>query len=251
MNKKIDLKYAIIVPMANESETFKPFTQSLALVLDKIQSGVVFIVVDNVSTDNTKELSEQLAANDPRFISIWAPENKNVVDAYLRGYKAALEYDTPCKYIIEMDAGFSHNPEQIAHFTKKLEQGYECVFGSRFVVGGKIMNSTVYRYFLSKFGTMLSNLLLGTKMKDMTSGFQGFQADIVRKFTQFPLKSEGHFYQTELKYLLRKTHSIEIPITYQMPSSSVSWKSLKNSMSVLVYYFIKRLKNESLTFKKR
>jgi dolichol-phosphate mannosyltransferase len=96
--------------------------------------------------------------------------------------------------------------------------------------------------FLSKTGTILSNLLLGTKMYDMTSGFQGFHANIVEKFAFYELLSKAHFYQTELRYLLRKTRYAEIPIHYRAPSPSVSSKSIINSINVLLHYFILRLK---------
>src|SRR5262249_17335545 len=95
---------------------------------------------------------------------------------------------------------------------------------------------------LSKGGTIASNILLGSKMSDMTSGFQGFHRSVVEKFTNYNLLSKAHFYQTELRYLLRKTHYTEIPIQYKAPSPSVSQKSILNSISVLLHYFFLRLK---------
>lgn len=239
--------FAVIIPMANESLDFEPFANSLTEVLNIIGCGSVYFIIDKVSKDNTFELCNQLTLKDERFITIWAPENKNVVDAYMRGYREALKNNH--KFIIEMDAGLSHDPRALPMFLRVLNEGNECAFGSRFINGGSIFESTWRRSFLSKIGTILSNLLLGTKMYDMTSGFQGFHADIVKKFLEYKLLSKAHFYQTELRYLLRKTRYAEIPIHYRAPSPSVSKKAIYNSINVLFFYFIKRISSESIVIK--
>ena len=232
--------FAVVIPMANEAEDFYSFISSLTNVLDKLECGRVYFVVDKVSKDNTLELCYKLSANDNRFITVWAPENKNVVDAYLIGYKEALK--NMHEFIIEMDAGLSHDPKALPMFLRVLNEGNECAFGSRFINGGSICDSSWKRTFLSKIGTILSNLLLGSKMYDMTSGFQGFHANIVEKFVAYKLLSKAHFYQTELRYLLRKTRYAEIPIHYRAPSPSVSKKAIYNSFDVLFHYFFLRLK---------
>jgi dolichol-phosphate mannosyltransferase len=237
------VNFAVVIPLANEQESFHPFIASLTEVLNKIESGKVYFVVDNVSKDNTLELCKNLSANDNRFCTVWAPENKNVVDAYINGYKEALKHNH--EIIIEMDAGLSHDPKAIPMFLRVLNEGNECAFGSRFINGGSIWDSNWKRTFLSRFGTILANALLGTKMYDMTSGYQGFHAHIVEKFVNYPLLSRAHFYQTELRFLLRKSRFAEIPIHYRAPSPNVSKKAIFNSFNVLFHYFIQRLKFKS------
>ena len=78
-------------------------------------------------------------------------------------------------------------------------------------------------------------------MYDMTSGYQGFHVGIVEKFVRYKLLSEAHFYQTELRYLLRKTRYAEIPIHYRAPSPGVNRKAIRNSLTVLLHYFFLRL----------
>ena len=233
--------------MANEQKDFDPFISSLVKVLNKLECGKVYFVIDRASKDNTFNLCNNLSKQDDRFVTIWAPENKNVVDAYIKGYKEAL--NNKHEFIIEMDAGLSHDPRAIPMFLRVLNEGNECAFGSRFINGGSIKDSNFKRTFLSKSGTILSNILLGTKMYDMTSGFQGFHSNIVEKFVKYNLLSKAHFYQTELRYLLRKTRYIEIPIHYRAPSPSVSKKAIKNSFVVLFHYFFLRLKFKSSVIK--
>ena len=216
----------------------------LRSTLDRVGGGKVYFVVDEVSKDNTRELCEDLAARDPRFATVWAPENKNVVDAYLRGFRAA--YDAGHEIIIEMDGGLSHDPRALPMFLRVLNEGNECAFGSRFCNGGSMADSPLKRRLLSRVGTLLSNWLLGTRMDDMTSGFQGFHRNVIASLLSYPLRSRAHFYQTEIRYLLRKHRYAEVPIHYRAPSNSVSNKAIRNSLQTLAYYFRKRLTGQAV-----
>ena len=225
--------------MANEEPDFLPLVTELKSVLGRLTSGTVYFIVDTVSRDKTLELCQTLSGEDSRFITVWAPENRNVVDAYLRGYREAV--NNGHGIILEMDAGLSHDPRAIPLFLRVLNEGNECAFGSRFINGGSIWKSSIKRIFISKAGTILSNIFLGTTMKDMTSGYQGFHASVVREFLDYKLLSKAHFYQTELRYLLRKKRYREVPIHYRAASPSVSDRAIKNSFSVLFHYLFRRL----------
>ena len=234
-----DNNFAVIVPMANEEEEFHTFTNSLAEVFNQLGSGTAYFVIDNVSKDRTLELSRELEKKDSRFHTVWAPENRSIVDAYIRGLREA--YEKGHDIIIEMDAGMSHDPRAINMFIRVLNEGNECAFGSRFTNGGSMVDSPLFRRSLSKTGTVLTNILLGTRMYDMTSGFQGFHANIVEKIINYPFLSKAHYYQTEMRYLLRKKRYREIPIHYRAPSKSVSNKAIKNAIYVMLHYFKRRL----------
>lgn len=238
-------KWAIVVPMANEEEDFKPFIDMVNFVIDELNPGNVYFIIDKASKDRTLELCQELSAKDPRYVTVWAPENKNVVDAYVKGLRVA--YEAGHEIIIEMDAGLSHDPRAIPMFLRVLNEGNECAFGSRFINGGSMGDSPFKRRLLSKTGTVLANMLLGTKLKDMTSGYQGFHRDVVAKIINHEFKSKAHFYQTELRYLLRKRRMFEVPIHYQAPSPRVSKNAIKNAYQTLFYYFIQRLIGNSPT----
>lgn len=233
------VNWATVVPLANEEEGFPAFASSLANVMDELGSGHVFLVIDGASKDNTRALIQELAARDNRFEEVWAPENRNVVDAYLRGFRAAL--DAGYELIIEMDAGMSHDPAAIPMFLRVLHEGNECAFGSRYINGGSMVDSPWPRRFFSKGGTIIAWLLLGARLRDMTSGFQGFHHLVLRRLLAYELKSKAHFYQTEVRYLLRNSRLMEVPIHYRAPSPSVSQGAIKNSLSVLRYYTVQRL----------
>lgn len=230
----LEENWALVVPMANEEPDFAPFYAALAAVLNQLQSGTVYFIVDKASKDRTLELCQAVSAKDKRFITVWAPENRNIVDAYMRGFREA--YDRGHKLIIEMDAGLSHDPRAIPMFLRVLNEGNECALGSRYINGGSNVGSPLKRKFFSKLGTVLAQLLLGAKLKDMTSGFQGFHAEVVGKLLATPLRSTAHFYQTEVRYLLRHRRIMEVPIHYRAPSPRVSSKALRNALTTLLYY---------------
>lgn len=232
-------RWAIVIPMANEEADFKPFIEMVNFVINELNPGNIYFVIDKASTDRTLELCRELSEKDSRYVTVWAPENRNVVDAYVRGLREA--YEAGHELIIEMDAGLSHDPRAIPMFLRVLNEGNECAFGSRFINGGSMGDSPFKRRMLSKTGTVLANLLLGTRLHDMTSGYQGFHRDIVARIIRHDFKSKAHFYQTELRYLLRKYRTCEVPIHYQAPSPRVSKKAIKNAYQTLFYYFMHRI----------
>jgi len=237
--------FGLVLPLANEENDFQPFFGHLAEALRPFPDARAYMILDNVSKDRTMELCREFTAQHPQFVVIFEPENRNVVDAYIRGYREALSRGHDL--IIEMDAGYSHDPAAIPQFLAAFAEGYSCVFGSRFIRGGSMQDAPVKRRFLSRGGTILANLLLGTKLKDMTSGYQGFTKDIAAKFAYYPLRSRAHFYQTELRYLLRGYTYKEIPISYKTPSPSVRAASVLNSLGTLFYYFVRRAAGNSIS----
>jgi dolichol-phosphate mannosyltransferase len=241
----MNMNFGLIVPLANEENDFQPFFNHLAEALKPFPDARVYMILDHVSKDLTMVLCREFTAQNPQFIIVFEPLNRNVVDAYIRGYREALSQGHD--FIIEMDAGYSHDPAAIPQFLAAFAEGYVCVFGSRFISGGSMQDASLRRRFFSRGGTILANLLLGTKLKDMTSGYQGFTKDVVAHFAFYPLLSNAHFYQTELRYLLRNYQSKEIPISYNTPSPSVRAGSVLNSLGTLWYYFVKRATGNSIS----
>ncbi len=235
--------WAVVIPLANEEAELPEFTALLRLVMDEMGGGTAYFVVDRVSKDRTLECCEELGRLDPRLITKWIPENRNVVDAYINGFRAALKDGH--EIIIEMDGGLSHDPRAIPGFLRALNEGNDCAFGSRYMNGGSMVDSPLRRRILSKGGTILARWLLGSRLADMTSGYQAFRRSVLFKVVDYPLRSKAHFYQTELRHLLRNAKLIEVPIHYRAPSPRVSQGAIRNALSVLFYYFLRRLQGRS------
>lgn len=234
-------KTIIIMPVANEEETMQDvLDEILALPYDNLY---IYPVVDNYSKDNTEQIIRDMEAKTDRVKCIFYTESKGVITCYLEGFRQALK--DGAEYVIEMDGGGSHKPSEIAQFIERLEEGYDCVWGSRYVEGGDISNHPLYRRVLSGGGTVLANLVLGTKLKDMTSGFEGFQRRVLEAMDLDAFLSRGHMYQTEMRYYCRKLKTIEVPIHYVGGASSLTFKSVKEALKIL----FKLKKHEKLIWK--
>ena len=221
-------KTIIVMPVANEEDTMgKVIEEILALPYDNLY---LYPVVDSYSKDRTEEIIRSYESTG-RVKCIFYKESRGVISCYLEGYRQALKDGAEC--VLEMDGGGSHQPSEIPQFIEKLEEGYDCVWGSRFCEGGDISNHSLYRRFLSSGGTILANLVLGTKLKDMTSGFEGFQAEVLNSFNLDKFLSTGHMYQTEMRFYCRKLNCVEVPIHYVGGTSSLKFKSVEEALKIL------------------
>lgn len=236
-----NINLGIVCPMANERTTAASFVNEVLAQCQSqnFKSITFFAVLDRVSKDGTVELLRDLEKEQPQLQVVWAPENRCVMDAYMRGYREAL--NAGCDWILEIDAGYSHQPSDIPQFFEKMAEGYACVFGSRFCPGGQITDSSLKRRYISRGGTVLTNALLGTRLKDMTSGFELFSRPVLQELLAKGINSRGHFFQTEIKTYCRSLRVVEVPIHYRAASDSVNNTVLKDAFSQLWRLFRLRL----------
>jgi dolichol-phosphate mannosyltransferase len=239
-----EIKLGIICPMANEEASAERFVREVLEQCEPrgFKAVTFFAVLDKVCKDRTRELLTELKTEKPQLEVVWSPENRSVVDAYIRGYREALSAE--CDWILEIDAGFSHQPSDIPQFFDKMREGYDCVFGSRFCAGGTVSDSSTKREMISRGGTILSNLLLGTCLKDMTSGFEMFTREVLEDILGRGIKSRGPFFQTEIKAYCRNLRITEVPIQYRAASHNVGKQALKDSFSNLWRLFRLRLQGQ-------
>ena len=193
-------KTIVVMPVANEEDTMrKVIDMVMELPYDNLY---LYPVIDSYSKDRTEEIIRQAEIDYAgRVRCIFYEKSRGVISCYLYGFKCALK--DGAEYVIEMDGGGSHDPASIPQFIEKLDAGYDCVFGSRFIKGGSISHHPLYRRMLSAGGTVLSNLVLGTHLKDMTSGFEAFTREVLLNMNLGKIMSRGHMYQTEMRYYCR------------------------------------------------
>ena len=225
--------------MANERTTAVEFVKAVLQQCKGFKAVDFFAVFDKSCKDGTFALLKNLHTKPPELQVIYADENKCVVDAYMRGYREALYAN--CDWILEIDAGFSHQPEEIPQFLEKMSEGYDCVFGSRFCKGGRFSDAPLSRRFISRSGSILANLMLGTKLKDMTSGFEMFTRVAMQKILNKGIQSRAHFFQTEIKAYCRNLRIAEVPIHYRSPSQGVTGGVIVDAFKNLFRLFRERL----------
>lgn len=222
-------KTVIVMPVANEESTMENVLKEITqLPYDELY---IYPVIDAYSKDQTEEIIREWEQKTRKVKCIFYKESKGVISCYLEGFRRALE--DGAEQIIEMDGGGSHRPEEIPQFMDRLKEGYDCVWGSRFMPGGDISDHPWYRRLLSSGGTYLANLVLGTRLRDMTSGFEGFQRHVLESLDLDRFLSKGHMYQTEMRYYCRNLKTVEVPIHYRGGVSSLKWKSVAEALKIL------------------
>jgi dolichol-phosphate mannosyltransferase len=235
-----DVRLGIVCPMANEAATASNFAREVLDTCAALGFGDVrlFAVLDRASTDGTLGLMRELAARTAGLTVVHAPENRNVVDAYVRGYREAIA--AGCDWILEIDAGYSHSPQDITGLVEAMARG-----GSDGVLGSRFMEGATYpfglRYLVSRGGSILANLLLGTRLSDMTSGFQLFTREAASAILAQGLRSQGPFFQTEMKYYGRGLRIAEVPIRYNPSSQQAQGPALADAFRTLGFLLRRRL----------
>lgn len=222
---------AIFTPMANEEKNAKKFVLKILAYRKFFKKFKYFVVLDKASKDGTLNIVKKIERKNKNLKVIWSPKNKNVVDAYMEGYKNCFK--TKHKWILEIDAGGSHKSENIRDFLKFMTDDYSCIYGSRFCKGGKLINSNFIRYFFSKGGSVFSKFFFDINLHDTTSGFQMFNRKIVKKIIDKKLISNDRFFQTEIKIFTRKLRFKEVPISYVCKTGHLSFYSIFESIYLL------------------
>lgn len=216
------------MPLGNERDSISALLEEVTRHLGTFDR--IYCVLDNISQDGTRSLVEARKREDPRIVLIWAPENRCVVDAYFAGYRAA--YAAGCRWILEMDAGFSHRPEKIPEFVAAMEAGHQFAGGSRFLPGGA-HRSPWNRRLLSYGGSVLARLLLRSRMTDMTSGFECFDRAAMAHVLERGVRSRANFFQTEIRHMMHRFRWIEIPIVYTNDQFRVGRSAIRESFRIL------------------
>jgi dolichol-phosphate mannosyltransferase len=222
------LRLGVVTPLGNERDSIDAFMDEVLQYLSVDDRW--YCVFDNVSKDGTREVVQARSQVDEHIVSVWAPQNRCVVDAYFAGYEAA--YQAGCRWILEMDGGFSHPPSKIPDFIAAMEVGYEYAGGSRFMPGGA-HRSPWTRRCLSYGGTVLARLLLGSRMTDMTGGFECFSRSAMECVLQQRVRSRANFFQTEIRHMMHRFRWKEIPIVYVNEHARIGRRAIGESFRIL------------------
>jgi len=217
----------IIIPTVNEGQTIRRLCVE---ILATVEADI--LVVDDASQDQTREELQRLANNHPgRFHTIYRQVAAGIGTAYLAGFRWALAHDYPV--VIQMDGDGSHQPCSLIAMIEVL-QSFPLVVGSRYVAGARVEDTLIRRCF-SRIGNFLVLSIIPGPIRDMTSGFNGWQSAHLNRLLVEPFFSHGHAFQMELKTraLQEKMVFWELPITFKPRASGKSklrlghfWESL-------------------------
>lgn len=186
-------KALIIIPTYDELENLHKLLPEL-LSKDKI---IDVLIVDDSSPDGTADWVNKEAEKDSRIKLIKREMKMGLGTAYIAGFKYALEnnYD----YIFEMDADFSHDPNEIPNFLFEMKT-YDLVLGSRYKDGVNVVNWPMSRLMLSLFANMYTRIITGLPIRDATSGFKCFRKEVLQEIDLDAVKSNGYAFQIEMTF---------------------------------------------------
>lgn len=205
------MKTLILVPTYNERENIQPLMKA---VLD-VNPEVNILVIDDSSPDGTGELVKAQAAQDPRIHLLTRAQKQGLGRAYIAGFRWGLEngYDR----LVEMDADFSHRPEDLKTSLSKFAPGIDFVIGSRYVPGGRTVNWGLMRKIISRGGSLYSRIILGYPLNDWTGGFNAWTRRALEIIQLDKVTSNGYSFQIELKYraLRGGVKGVESPIVFE------------------------------------
>jgi dolichol-phosphate mannosyltransferase len=217
-----------MLPTYNEASNIKQVIEDIL----NCGSNIAVLVVDDMSPDGTYKIVQDLAKNNANIHLLLRKENKGRGYAGIEGFKKALEMGA--KYIVEMDADGSHNPLYIPFFKKEIND-CDVVIGSRYIKGGKDEHRDIIRRTLSAASRTYLSFIIGTSVKDPTSGFRMFKRTALESFVD-KLKASDPFIVTEVLYHLQKNkYSIkEYPIEFLQ---RISGKSKLQPFTLVKYLF--------------
>lgn len=200
----------IVVPTFNEAENL----ESLVVAVLSTLPSAELLVVDDASADGTGAVAASLADADARVHVLHRPAKLGLGTAYVDGFRWGLERGYA--RFFEMDADFSHEPSYLPAFVAALEAGADLVVGSRNMPGGRVEGWGPLRHFLSKGGSLYSRLLLGTSVRDMTTGFKAYSRAALERIDIGSIRSNGYAFQIETTYraIRRGLRVVELPIVF-------------------------------------
>jgi dolichol-phosphate mannosyltransferase len=174
------------------------------------------LVIDDNSQDGTADLVNQLMPQYPNHLFMEQREGKlGLGTAYIHGFKWALARNY--EYIFEMDADFSHNPEDLQHLYNACKNGgADLAIGSRYITGVNVVNWPMGRVMMSYFASMYVRMITRMTIRDATAGFKCYRRIVLEKIDLNKIKFMGYAFQIEMKFAAwRSGFKIkEVPIIF-------------------------------------
>lgn len=201
----------VIIPTYKEKENIEALIKSIASL--PVQFDI--LIIDDNSPDATAQIVKGLQPFFQGVHLIERPSKLGLGTAYISGFKWALEHGY--NYIYEMDADFSHDPNDLVRlFNACHNDGADVAIGSRYVSGVNVVNWPLTRVLMSYFASIYVRWITRMKIKDTTAGFVCYKKEVLENLKPAQIKSRGYCFQIEMKFAAWKLgyKIVEIPIIF-------------------------------------
>ena len=202
----------VIIPTYNERENIENIIRAV-FGLDKVFH---ILIIEDGSPDGTAAIVKKLQKEFPdRLFMVERKGKLGLGTAYIAGFKWALEHHY--EYIFEMDADFSHNPNDLPRlYAACAEQGGDVAIGSRYVSGVNVVNWPMGRVLMSYFASKYVRMVTGVPIHDTTAGFKCYRRQVLETIDLDHIRFKGYAFQIEMKFTAYKCgfKIIEVPVIF-------------------------------------
>ncbi len=205
-------KAVVIIPTYNEKENISNIIDAVF----NLNQGYHVLIIDDGSPDGTAQIvKDKQAASDGKLHIVERKGKLGLGTAYIRGFEWSIEHGYD--YVFEMDADFSHNPEDLPRLLAACEKdGADLAIGSRYVSGVNVVNWPMGRVLMSYFASKYVRFVTGMKISDTTAGFKCYSIKVLKAIDFDKIKFKGYAFQIEMKFTAWKMgfKVVEVPIIF-------------------------------------
>lgn len=186
----------IIIPTYNEKENIEKIIRKIF----SLEGGYHILIIDDGSPDGTADIVKRLQGEFPESLFIVERKGKlGLGTAYITGFKWALAHGY--EYVFEMDADFSHNPDDLSRLYEACHDGgADLAIGSRYCNGISVINWPIGRVIMSYYASAYVRTVLGVKIYDTTAGFKCYRRKVLETIDLDNIRCKGYGFQIEMKY---------------------------------------------------
>jgi len=213
----------VIIPTYNEKENIEKIIRKVF----SLEFLYEILIIDDGSPDGTAEIVKNLQKEYPALHIQERKGKLGLGTAYIHGFKWALARDYA--YIFEMDADFSHNPEDLIKLHEACSNGADVAIGSRYVRGVNVVNWPMSRVLMSYFASMYVRLITRINIQDATAGFKCYKRMVLSTIPLDEIKFVGYAFQIEMKFtaIMFGFNVMEVPIIFTDRTEGVSKMSTR------------------------
>lgn len=231
----------VIIPTYNEKENIANIIRAIF----KLEHSFHILVIEDNSPDGTANIVKNMQKEFPDRLFMIEREGKlGLGTAYITGFKWALAHSYD--YIFEMDADFSHNPDDLPRLLEACTKGGDLAIGSRYVTGVNVVNWPIGRVLMSYFASKYVRIITGVPIHDTTAGFVCYKREVLHTLDLDNIRFKGYAFQIEMKFKAYKSgfNVVEVPVIFI--NRVLGTSKMNSSIFGEAVFGVIRLKWESL-----
>ena len=206
-----DVTNIVIIPTYKERENIEAVVKSIT----SLETPFDILIIDDNSPDGTAAIVKELQKSFTNLHLVERPGKLGLGTAYIAGFKWALQRNY--NYIYEMDADFSHNPQDLLKLYQACSgNGADLAIGSRYISGVNVVNWPLSRVLMSYMASIYVRFITGMKVMDTTAGFKCYKKEVLQNINLEKIRSVGYGFQIEMKFKtwILGYKIVEVPIIF-------------------------------------